>query len=155
MTTQPLETRNATTTSLGAEFQTPFERHYISENNTAGRFWLALKENGEWAPMDEDTDATQVVVAHFSTPLDIFFGDDEKSSIDWAYDLKDIKVKYTPTDEQIKQAFIPLEVDENGFADYELTASTKAEIKKVVESCIDANLMDVEEPFLDKMKAAL
>ncbi|WP_339343573.1 hypothetical protein [uncultured Psychrobacter sp.] len=144
-----------TTASLSAEFQTPFERHYISESETSGRFWLALKENGEWTPMDDDTNTTQVVVAHFSTPLDIFFGDDEKSSIDWAYDLQDIKVKYTPTDEQIKQAFIPLEVDENGFADYELTANAKTEIKKAVESCIDANLMDMEEPFLEKMKAAL
>lgn len=155
MTTQPLETRTATTVALSAEFRTPFERHYISESNTSGRFWLALKENDEWTACDDDIDTKQVVVAHFSTPLDIFFGDDEKDSIDWAYNLQDIEVKYTPTDEQQKQALIPIKVDENGFADYPLTASVKAEIKKAVELCIDANLMDVEEPFLEKMKAAM
>lgn len=155
MTTQPLETRTATSVSLSAELQSPFERHYISESSTSGRFWLALQENGEWVACDDDIDTNQVVVAHFSTPLEIFFEDDEKSCIDWAYNLQDINVKYTPTDEQKKQAAPPIKVDENGFADYPLTASVEDEIKKAVESCINANIMDLEEPFLEKMRGCL
>ena len=155
MTTEILDTRIPTTVPLGVEFQNPFERHYVSERVTSGRFWLALEEKCEWTSCDDDSVTEQVVVAHFSTPLKIFFGDENKNTIDWAYDLQDIEVKYTPTDEQIKEASTPIDINENGFADFELTDSVRAEIKKALESCIDENIMGMEEPFLEKMGGKL
>lgn len=140
-----------TTAELGEEFSGAFERHYVCQNHTDGRFWLELDDKGEWSPCDEDSNPLQVVVAYFSTPLQLFFGDESKTSLDWSYDLQDFNVKYAPTDEQIETSETPIEVDGDGWADYPLTDADRAKIKETIECSIDANLADAEGNFLEKM----
>ena len=139
-----------TAVPVSIDFKGDYERQWISDTHTGGRFHVMCVD-GKWQPSSDDAGFTQYAKAMFAANLDIKFTDDDKDEIVFKIDLKDVDVLYVPTAEQKAAAKEPIEYIEGDWAKMSMTDETYAEIRAVVFDSIEANMFDAEHDMIEQM----